>query len=280
MRRALLTVTLLLLFVPAAASARDYRETAKLGPVSVRLTYSATTTESVTHFSRPYLTIRRFGRLKVARFLHSGPGDTGSFGPQPGDFFAHKASISIANLDADGAPEVLVDLDTGGAHCCYQIAVFDYHPASGRYARVVGHFLDAGATLRNPDHRGPPEFVSADARFAYAFSSFAASGFPLRIFRFERGGFRPVTREFPKAVRKDAHRWFGYAASARKAGDARGILAAYVADKALLGEAPEALRKVTALAVGGKLGAYAKPGGRTYVRALETFLKKLGYPLG
>lgn len=88
-----------------------------------------------------------------------------------------------------------------------------------------------------------------------------------------------MTRKFPAAVRKDAHRWFALATRATKQGDARGVLAAYVADKALLGEAPAALRKVTALADAGKLGQYAKPGGRTYVRALERLLRKLGYPL-
>lgn len=278
--RLLLALCALGLLVPGSASARRVQEHAAAAGVSATLSYTVRPERYGVHFSRPFLTIRRHGVVKVARYLRSFRGDTGAYPPQPGDYFAHHRSIAVRNLDTDAAPEVLVDLYTGGAHCCYHVEVFDSRSSGRTYASVTEDFLDAGATLRNPDHRGPPEWVSADARLAYAFGSFASAGFPLRIVRFVHGRFRAVTREFPGLVRKDAREYFALRDKARRQGDARGVLAAYVADEAILGNAPAALRRVTAIADAGRLGRYAQPGGRAFVRALRKTLRGLGYRLG
>lgn len=57
------------------------------------------------------------------------------------------------------------------------------------------------------------------------------------------------------------------------------MLAAYVADEAILGRGPAALRTVRAIADAGRLGKDAKPGGRAFVRALVRVLRGLGYRL-
>src|SRR5712691_5346949 len=61
---------------------------------------------------------------------------------------------------------------------------------------------NAGYRLVDLDHDGRPEFRSGDDRFAYAFTAFAASAWPVRIWHFDHGRMRDVTRAF--ALREGA----------------------------------------------------------------------------
>ena len=66
-------------------------------------------------------------------------------------------------------------------------------------------------------------------------------------------------------------------------GEARGVLAAWVADRARLGRANEALARVDGLAKAGKLGDNEQMGtaaGVAYVKALRAHLLKEGYLAG
>jgi hypothetical protein len=56
-------------------------------------------------------------------------------------------SMRVVDLNGDGEPEVLIDLYTGGAHCCTFALVYGFSPGSGTYERAVNDFLDAGYVL-------------------------------------------------------------------------------------------------------------------------------------
>ena len=48
-------------------------------------------------------------------------------------------SVRFANLDSDAEPEILVDLYTGGAHCCLISFIYDYNGTSyNRIGRRLG----------------------------------------------------------------------------------------------------------------------------------------------
>lgn len=84
----------------------------------------------------------------------------------------------------------------------------------------------------NVDHRERPELVSRDDRFAYAFTSFALSYFPSRIWHFDRGRLIDVTRRFPTEVAGDATgHWRSYVKLRQERLDVRGVLAAWLADQ-------------------------------------------------
>src|SRR5215208_430600 len=106
------------------------------------------------------------------------------FGCWPGaELFESRRSITLADLDGDRESELLLDLYTGGAHCCIVTQVFALQapPTAAvppSYGRVEHNFLDPGYTLRDLNGDGVPEFQSADGRFAYALSSYAGSGVP------------------------------------------------------------------------------------------------------
>jgi hypothetical protein len=45
-----------------------------------------------------------------------------------------RRSIEIRQLDGDSEPEVILDINTGGAHCCDWAYVYSYVPAQNRAA--------------------------------------------------------------------------------------------------------------------------------------------------
>lgn len=155
-----------------------------------------------------------------------------------------RASLQVADLDADGEPEVLVDTYSGGAHCCTTARIYGWQPAAGRYGRLRSvAWGDVGYRLQDLDADGRPEMVGADPVFSYAFSSYAASVFPPQVLRFSRapgtGAARleDVTRDFPALARRQAARLLRAVRRARPdpAHEIQGALAALVADEYLLG---------------------------------------------
>jgi hypothetical protein len=151
--------------------------------------------------------------------------------------------LQVADVDADGEPEVLVDVYTGGAHCCQLIRVLTWTGAGYRTRDVFGG--DAGYTLRDADGDGRPELVGYDPRFSGAFTAFAASGFPAQVLQITAGEVADVTVRFRALVRRDAKEWRKELRKAeRRRYDVRGLLAAYVADEYRLGAAATARREL------------------------------------
>ncbi len=97
---------------------------------------------------------------------------------------------------------------------------------------------DPSYALRDLNGDGVPELVSADDRFAYAFTSYAGSALPVQAWRYRAGHMTDVTRSFPALVRKDAAMlWKGYEQEPTGEDvDVRGVLAAWMADQYLLGQ--------------------------------------------
>ncbi|HEU0303487.1 MAG TPA: hypothetical protein VFR32_02795 [Gaiellaceae bacterium] len=216
-------------------------------------------------FSRVRLTIKRDGTTWRSGFL--------------GKSYFIAPKVRVRDLDADGEPEVWVDRYTGGAHCCLESRFFRWLPRRRAYARTFHGWADVGYRLRNVDRQGAVELVSADARFAYVFTSFADSAFPIRIWEFDRGRLRDVTRRFPARVEADAQaHWRDYLRR-RRSGDVRGVLAAWLADQYLLGREDAGWEALTTALRRGDLegpnGIW--PTGRRYLRELRAFLVKTGY---
>lgn len=189
-------------------------------------------------------------------------------------------SLRVRDLDGDREPEVLLDLYTGGAHCCFVTAFYRYDPSGPRYARTEHDFGDAGFRLRDLDRDGSPELESSDAAFAYAFASFADSVFPVQIWRYRQGRLADVTRSFPKVVAARADElWRGYLKERGQTGaELRGLLAAWAGDMALLGRDAEVWSRLEqARARGDLAGIGPWPAGKKYLTVLRAFLKDAGY---
>jgi subtilisin-like proprotein convertase family protein len=197
------------------------------------------------------------------------------------DFGQGGGALRVRDLDGDGEPEVLVDFFSGGAHCCYYTDVYRYVAHSRTYRPTIGWWGDLGFKLVDLGLDGRPKFRTGDDRFAYAFTSYAASAFPIKILRFDHGPFVDVTRRFPQLVRRDAAALYAsYRSQLRSASyDVRGVLAAWLADEYTLGRGPAGWRVLERAERRGELGRKRDlwPVGKAYLRKLRAFLRHTGY---
>ena len=196
-----------------------------------------------------------------------------------------RPKLHVRDLDADGEPEVWVDTYSGGAHCCDESRFFHYVPATKRYATTHHDWGNVSYRLQDVGADGRPELVSSDDRFAYVFTSFAGSFFPLQIWRFDHGRVTDVTRSFPARTQHDAAKlWKTYLSLRREKIEPRGVLAAWMADEYLLGREQGGWARLDAAYRRGELGPRPDlagwPQGRAYLRALKAYLRKLGYAGG
>lgn len=245
-----------------------------LGDVRATLSFAGT-------YSQPrhtFLTITRDGRVVYAHAVASTFCGTTCWPTAPDGSNSSRA-IRVVHLRA-GEPDVVLDLYSGGAHCCFLAQVFA--PVStARYVRTEFNFGDPVFHLAVLPGSPDAVFVSADDRFAYAFTDFAASGLPLQVLRFTGRGFADVTRRYPAMIRTDAARWlqaFRAQASSRYS-DSVGVIAAWTADEYRLGHAGVADAFLHQQAVAGHLHGLLDPAlkGLGFVSALEKFLQQRGY---
>ena len=160
---------------PAAAQAKTESDTEG----AVTATFSYTANKDRTQYRNLKVEINRAGATVLTTTL-----------PRYKDFWPGGAvddsSVDVRDLDADGEPEVLVKLYSGGANCCLAALVFRYRAATNDYASVYTDYGRYGYTVRNLDGKGPPELVTADIRFSGAFGTVTADQrAPVRILRFE-----------------------------------------------------------------------------------------------
>jgi hypothetical protein len=191
--------------------------------------------------------------------------------------------LVVRDLDGDSEPEVVLDLYSGGAHCCTSSLFLGYVRARGTYAKTVRSWGNQGYRVVDYDGDRRPELTSRDDRFAAAFTAYAASASPIQIWRYERGRLRNVTRRFPARIGHDAVQLWREYIRVRKSNfpEVRGFLAAWVADQALLGREAVGWRVLEGAQRRGELGRSATmdgyPAGKRYLAALRAFLRRTGY---
>jgi subtilisin-like proprotein convertase family protein len=234
--------------------------------------------ESDSFYREIRITIRRQDRLVLSAPL-SGFVCRGCSASELDTTFGNP--LKVLDLDGNGEPEVLVDVYSGGAHCCLYTLFLRF--AGRTYRGTTRRWGNVGYRFAQLDHDGVPEIISADDRFAYVFTSFAGSVFPVQIWHYERGTLRDVTSNYLFAVRSDAAQIWREYLRERKApvSDVRGLLAAWLADEVRLGRSAEGWKQLDAAYRRGELSAPRVdplwPSGRKYLRALRAFLVENGY---
>jgi hypothetical protein len=280
--RALSLAVAALLIAAAPAAAKSKTETASQGQVTATLSYDYTQTRYGTgDFTNMKVAISRAGVQLVDKTL--GP-ECDYCTPWPAGGAGDKTpSIFVRDLDADGEPEVLVDLYTGGANCCFYTESWRFDGAQNAYVEKV---LRAGGsfpyTLKDLNKDGAPEFVSSDYRFAYTYGSGADTPRPLQIFDWNGGRLVDVTIAYPQmAAREAAGCYRDYLEYRKKDVNVRGLLAAYLADSYNAKNGQVAWRRVVAAYRRGdvdkKFADDSGPHGRAFLTSLRSFLKRLGY---
>lgn len=283
MPRVLILALSVLLTAAAPAAADSKTETASSGNVTAALSYDYTQTRyGTSNFTNVKVTIDRAGVRLVDKTLGS---ECQYCSPWPaGGGQKDSPSIFVRDLDADGEPEVLVSLYTGGANCCFYSESWRFDASQGKYVeKVLRPGLSFPYTLKDLNKDGVPEFQSYDYRFAYKYGSNADTPRPLRIFDWNKGRLVDVTIAYPKLAAREAAEYYRDYLRYRKVKDVnlRGLLAAYLADSYNARNGKVAWRRVVAAYHRGDVdrrfaGEYG-PFGRAYLHSLRSFLKKLGY---
>ncbi len=195
------------------------------------------------------------------------------------------ADLQVVRLDKQPEPQVVLDLFTGGAHCCTYSLIYQFDPKSKAYTALQHFWGNRGYRLEDLNKDGVMEFVSADDRFSYAFAFYAASPSPIQLWAYQPGKLVDITRQHPKLIYADAKNLWQAFQENRQACNPKswgicgeGILAAYLADKYLLGQAADGWKRVRSVYQGNACDFNNKcPGRESYFRALQTFLKQQGY---
>jgi hypothetical protein len=272
MRRALIAVTTVFVLALGAGAAHAGTYMTRHGGVKATLHWRAS--DDGFTYTATNLTIVRRGELEFSGKPRPRLRTCRSFGCGPVVGFG--TPLTVRDLDANGEPEVVFDAYSGGAHCCFVAQA--WRRSGGRWRPKSHDFGNAGYRLRDVGRDGRAEWITGDDRFAYAFTSFAASRLPLQILRFRAGGFVGRTRSFPALIRRDArHWWHTYRHLRRYRGEWKyGRIAAWAGDLYNLGQRRRAHRVLRREAARGHLDGYAWH-GRRFVHKLERFLRRRGY---
>jgi len=263
-----------LIATTTATAASPGSQSASLGPVSATVTFLSAPSSVVAPYSDLHLAITSAGAT-----LYSAPVATLFCGTSCWPDHPAVPFVHVVDLNGDGQTEVVLDLYSGGAHCCSIDEVYSIDPMSGAVTQTEHVWGDPDAPLQDLSHNGQLEFVSADDRFAYEFDAFAFSGLPLQIERFTDGAFVDVTRSYPTLVTADATRWYRIYRENIRMHTALGALAAWAADEDRLGHLALVTRVLSRENRHGHLIADSPPwrGGRAYINELQRFLTRTGY---
>jgi hypothetical protein len=268
--RAILTVCAICLIAPSAALATT--QTAHAGDVTATFTFQG----KVPHFHGLRLSIARGGTV-----VYDQPVSAKFCGKLcwPGPLIGHRPAVQVVDLEHTGEPDVVLDLFSGGAHCCTVVQVFSFDAPTNTYVKTERVFGDPGARVVDLRHDGRLEFLTADDSFAYRFTDYAASGLPIEILTFANRRFTDVTRSYPALVSRDAAFWLKAfkRMSSDHYSDSVGVIAAWAADEDLLGHVRLVNRYLHQQARAGHLNAPFAAGGVKFIATLQKFLRRRGY---
>ncbi len=272
MRRALAILAATAICLIAAPAALATTQTAHAGSVTATFTFQG----KVPRFHGLSLTISRTGTV-----VYDQPVVSKFCGKLcwPGPAVARRPSVQVVDLEHTGDPDVVLDLYSGGAHCCTVVQIFSFEPGTMSYVQTERVFGDPDARIVDLSHDGRFEFLTADDSFAYRFTDYAASGLPIEILTFAGGHFTDVTRAYPSLVARDAAVWlkaFKRMASDHYS-DSVGVIAAWAADEDLLGHVKLVNRFLHQQAKAGHLNAPFAAGGNRFIAKLQKFLRRSGY---
>src|SRR5690349_15221314 len=155
MRRVLAILSVTTLCLIAAPAALATTETASSGTVAATFKFQG----KLPRFHGLHLTISRSGAVVydqpvVAKFC-------GKL-CWPGQGAIRSSSVHVVDLEGTGDPDVVLDLYSGGAHCCTVEQVFSFNPASATYVKTEQVFGDPDAKIVDLGHNGSFEFLTAD----------------------------------------------------------------------------------------------------------------------
>jgi hypothetical protein len=255
-------------FAAASVRAENVTKTVQQNNVKAEVTYEKVRTEEIPQTRNLKLKIERSNQVVFDKAPSANEYDR----PILDWNSEEQDSFLVRDLNGDKEPEVILDFFTGGAHCCSYSLIYQYDADQKQYVESRAFWGNLNYRLKDLDGDGKLEFMTGNDSFAYAFTSYAGSGFPIQIFNFDNGKMTDVTRKYPKQVYNDAYRYwriYQQVIAEDATTDVKGILAAYLADKYLLGQQEDGWKRLREV--------YRGSDREEYFAKLRDFLEKAGY---
>jgi hypothetical protein len=254
--------------------ARADGQQASSGPATALLSYQRQATDLYPLYSDLRIAILRDGQQVYSSSLYDKQCEDQYCHPANDD----KQSVFVVDLDADGEPEVIVDLRLGGAHDRCYTDFYRWVPPT--YVPFKWAFQEPCYTIVQLDSTPQPELLTADYRFTGRFAtSTAAIAAALRIWNYQRGRLVDVTSHFPGRLRADARlMWKSFRRYAATEDGALSPLAAWTMDEYELGRRRSALRTLRRLNREGRIrNGYGRilhvPTGARFIRVVDHYLR-------
>lgn len=109
------------------------------------------------------------------------------------------ANIAIREINGGGRPELVVNMFSGGPHCCFTNIVFTQDGGFHRLIDLPGDNVEGITAVENLDKRGRPEIVMYDTNtWAYYYLSFAASPSMPLVIGWNGARYVNQTAKFPQ----------------------------------------------------------------------------------
>jgi len=110
--------------------------------------------------------------------------------------------IKQVQLEAGGKRYIFIDFYSGGAHCCNSLLVGELK--GDKFVRLDSVLYgNSGYNVEDIDKDGIKELISGNDMFAYAFTNYSETRFPIRIQRIKYDKIKDVTEDFEEVVLKE-----------------------------------------------------------------------------
>ncbi|MGD1716642.1 hypothetical protein ACP6PK_25175, partial [Dapis sp. BLCC M172] len=183
--------------------------------------------------------------------------------------------VQLLDLDGNGESEVLIDLFTinnsnvpfaGGTYSL----IYRYEPTENKYTMLRHYWGNINYRLKDLDNDNLPEFQSFDSRFANVFADINDSVFPVRIWQYRQGEILDVTKKYPAQINTSSSEiWLEFYRRSNQNQNVKGVLAAYLANKYMLGEKEDGWKLIEKV--------YKGSDRSEYFASLRQFLTDKGY---
>jgi hypothetical protein len=173
------------------------------------------------------------------------------------DSFDRVSSIAGYNLSGGEEKDIIIETYTGGAHCCTMLYIGKLKDRSFNITDTI-YLGNSGFEVKDIDGDGKYEIECVWDGFAYAFTAYAFSRFPLVIYGYRDGKLSAVTGEYRQLVNDEIESFKAdlkgtgfYKCPENEedsfssgAGETKAILAAILYDYVTLGEGEKGYRLI------------------------------------
>lgn len=118
------------------------------------------------------------------------------------DCIERVSAIHAEDLDANGKNEIMIETFTGGAHCCTSLYIAQITGKKFEFLDTV-YWGNCYYYIDDLNKDGKKEIIGRNDMFAYYFTNFSMSRFPIFIYSFRKNKLKLVNTEFKSTIYKN-----------------------------------------------------------------------------